>query len=92
MIKILKWVGFLESISGWELVGPDMGPNYPKQEIPNTLSTSQTSVIASENGTIYTWDDYQQLYIDYLKSGGSPLQGFTKYNIDIVIDFLSENT
>ena len=28
---------FIESISGWEIIGTHMGPGYPEQKIHNTL-------------------------------------------------------
>jgi hypothetical protein len=42
------------------------------------------------NNTIYTLDDYNQLYQDYLKAGGGPLNGFTKENLDKIIVSLQE--
>lgn len=89
MRKIKKWKRFTESISGWELVGQhSMGPAYPEQVLQTTLSTEDTELIEGIDGVIYTYDDYQNLYQDYLKKGGSPLEGFTKSNLDLVIDFL----
>ena len=75
-----------ESISGWELVGQHvMGPAYPEQELAVTLSSSDTEVLMGFDGNIYTYDGYQILYQEYLKKGGSPLNGFTKSNLDSVI-------
>ena len=57
----------------------------------NTISSSDTSVIFSDiNNTIYTLDDYNQLYQDYLKAGGGPLNGFTKENLEKIIVSLQE--
>ncbi len=82
---IIKYKNFLEAISGTELVG-HMGPNYPDQKIPNTLNISHTSILFSETTCqFYTHDDYQSLYIKYLKSGGSPLSGFNLENLETVI-------
>ena len=84
-MKIKKWKEYNESISGLELVGQHMGPNYPEQDLPVTLSQSNTQVAEGIDGNIYTYDDYETLYQDYLKSGGKPLDGFTKENLDIIL-------
>ena len=81
-MKIKK---FKEAISGWELIGKDMGLNYPQQNIPNTISTHHTEVVLGIDGNLYTHDDYQSLYQDYLKSGGTPLNGFSKGNLDVIL-------
>lgn len=86
-MKIKKWKKFIESISGWELVGK-MGPNYPEQVLHNTITSKETSVICGIDDIIYTYDDYQDLYQDYLKNGGTPLDGFTKINLDTVLTFI----
>jgi hypothetical protein len=90
-MKIKRFNQF-ESISGWELVGQHvMGPGYPEQELAVTLSTSDTEVLMAFDGNMYTYDDYQSLYQDYLKKGGNPLQGFSKENLNTVIKKISNN-
>ena len=71
-------------------VGP-MGPNYGSTKLRNnTISTDDTDVIYSEiTSNIYTYNDYQQLYQDYLKKGGKPLFGFNQENLDIVLSALN---
>jgi hypothetical protein len=72
-------------------VGP-MGPNYPSQELRNTIDQRSTDVIYSEiDSKIYTYDDYQQAYQDYLKKGGKPLQGFNQENLTTVLTFKNED-
>lgn len=84
MIKLYK--KFIESISGTELVGNhSIGPNYPEQKLTNTLSQSDTQILIGSDGILYTFDDYQDLYNNYLKSGGEILDGFSKLNLDIII-------
>lgn len=85
-MRIKKFNNFSESISGWELIGQHtMGPNYPEQKLPVSLSQSDTQVLMGIDDELYTYDDYQDLYQDYLKNGGSPLDGFNKENLDIVL-------
>jgi hypothetical protein len=84
-MKIKKFNDFKESISGWELIGQHMGPGYPEQKLPTTLSQSDTEILMGYNGELYTYDDYQDLYQNYLKDGGSPLDGFNKKNLDTVL-------
>ena len=69
-------------------VGP-MGPNYGSTKLRNTtLSTSNTEVIYSEiTSKIYTYDDYMEVYGDYLKRGGKPLHGFNQENLTTVLTF-----
>jgi hypothetical protein len=87
MIK--KWNKFSESISGWELVGKDMGPNYPEQKLPNSLDSSDTTVIQGIDGNLYTLDQFQDVYNLYLKmSGKENLSDFNRKNLDILLYFL----
>jgi hypothetical protein len=72
-----------EAISGTELVG-SIGPGYGRTEIPNTITNHDTKIIDLD-GTFYTTDDYNELYIEYLKKGGTPLFGFNKENLMKVI-------
>ncbi len=78
-----------EEISGTEMVGP-VGPAYGETRIQNkTISDKYTTVIFSDiDGKFYSIDDYQDLYQNYLKSGGSPLDGFSKKNIDRILSTL----
>jgi hypothetical protein len=49
-----------------------------------------TDVIFSDLfGKAVTYDDYQNLYNDYLKKGGTPLQGFNLENLDKVLGVLN---
>lgn len=81
-----------EEISGTELVGP-VGPAYGETRLQNkTINSFDTNVIYSDlDSKIYTIDEYNDLYQDYLKVGGKPLDGFTKENIDIILGFLQTN-
>jgi len=90
-MKIKNWFQFLESISGWELVGQHMGPAYPEQKLPVTLSPSSTEVLMDKDGNFYVYDDYQSLYQDYLKKGGKPLEGFNNNNLQIVLDLINQS-
>jgi len=87
MIK--KHLKSFESISGWELVGKDMGPNYPQQKLPNSIDKSDTTVIEGSDGNIYTLDQFQDIYNLYLKMGGKEnFSDFNKENLDILITFI----
>lgn len=81
-----------EEVSGTELVGP-VGPAYGETRIQNkTINGHHTNLIQSEiSGEVFSIDDYNQLYHDYLKQGGKPLHGFSKENIDTIVSFLQEN-
>ena len=85
-MKILKYKQFFEELSGTELVAP-IGPNYGSQELRNTIDQRSTEVLYSEiTSEIYTYDDYQTLYMDYLKIPGSkPLSGFSSENLNTVL-------
>ena len=91
-MKIKTFDNFINEVSGTELVGKEMGMGFGTTPLDNnTISSSDTSVIFSDiNNTIYTLDDYNQLYQDYLKSGGNPLNGFTKENLEKIIVSLQE--
>ncbi len=89
-MKIKNYKSFLEAISGWELVG-HMGPNYGEQENSPMKKTGMTDVLYSDTfDRMVTYDDYQSLYNDYLKKGGSPLQGFNLENLDKVLGVLND--
>lgn len=89
MIK--KFLDFIkEEISGTELVGA-MGPAYGETGLQNkTISAHQTNVVEGMDGKFYTEDEFNELYHEYLKFGGGPVTGFTKENIDFMLDFLQE--
>jgi len=85
-MKIKKFNDFILEVSGTELVGP-IGPAYGEVRLQNkTVSSRHTNVIYSDlDGKIYTIDMYQDIYQDYLKKGGKPLEGFSKENIDTIL-------
>ena len=84
MIK--KFKDFKEAV----IVGP-IGPAYGDTHLPNkTIDGHDTSVIYSEmSGRIWTEDEWNDLYVGYLKAGGKPLNGFSKENIEFVLDFFN---
>lgn len=89
MKHLVKYTLF--ELSGTELVG-HMGPNYGDQKIPNTIGTEDTEVLYSESDDkFYTKDDYDNLYNDYLKTGGkdTTLSNFTKENLDKILSLLN---
>ena len=89
-MKIKRYISFLESISGTELIG-HMGPNYGEEENSPLKKAGMTDVLYSHLfDTIVTYDEYQNLYNDYLKKNGSPLQGFNLENLDKVLVVLND--
>lgn len=92
-MKIKKFYQFNEEVSGTELVGP-VGPAYGETRLQNkTINFHDTNVIYSDldNG-LYTIDEYNNMYSDYLKSGGDPLpNGFNEEDLNIVINFIQNN-
>jgi predicted AAA+ superfamily ATPase len=61
-MKINKWKKFKESISGTTDT-MSFGPNYGDQELKNTISTKDTSLIEGADGVIYDLYKFQDLYI-----------------------------
>lgn len=90
MIK--KWNEFSESISGWELVGKDMGPNYPKSELPNTLSNDDTNILLGMDDNFYTKSDFLELYdeLSKIKKIDFNLKEFNKSNLDTLLKISKE--
>jgi len=81
---------YCEAISGTELMGP-VGPNYGDMILPNTITNSDTGVIFSDiDAKFYTTDEYDELYGEYLKNGGNPINDpvFNKGNLEEVLAFL----
>lgn len=89
-MKIKKFKQYSESISGTELIG-HMGPNYGEWISPNTISSSDTNLIHSDiDDKFYNEDDYNEIYNEYLKKGGKPIQGgFNRENLNGIIHFLN---
>jgi hypothetical protein len=88
MIK--SWKAFTEA-SGTEDLG-SLGPASHRTQQPITLDRGDTEVVYTElTGVIYTFDQYDQMYNDYLKIGGSPLFGFNKGNLETVLTELDRN-
>lgn len=75
-----------EEVSGTELIGP-MGPGYGETGLQNkTVTSHDTNVIFCDlDSKFYTIDDYNNIYEDYLKKGGKPLDGFSLENIIEII-------
>jgi hypothetical protein len=89
-MKIRNFKSFLEAISGTELVG-HMGPNYGEEDNSPMIKSGIADVVYSDLfGKAVTYDDYQNLYNDYLKKGGTPLQGFNLENLDKVLGVLND--
>jgi len=88
-MKIKKFIHFVNEISGTELVGP-VGPSYGETRIQNkTITDRNTKVIYSDiDDKFYTIDEYNDLYIEYLKKGGKPLNGFSQENLSILLSNL----
>ena len=85
MIK--NWKEYNESISGTEMLG-SFGPGSEREPNKTSSDVLNNEVIYSElTGILYTYDDYNILYGEYLKKGGTPLFGFNKENLEIVISF-----
>jgi hypothetical protein len=87
MIKKFKQF-IINEISGTELVG-NFGPAYGQTGIQNkTLDGSHSAVIYCDlDGNFYTHDTYNDIYNNYLKSGGKPLIGFSLKNIETILQF-----
>ena len=91
-MKIKSFKQFNEEVSGTELVGP-MGPAYGETRLQNkTVSFNDTNVFLSTiDNKFYTIDEYNQLYNDYLKSGGKPLSdGFNRENLDTIVSYFNQ--
>jgi hypothetical protein len=74
-----------EEVSGTELVGY-MGPAYGEQDIPNTINKFHNSVLHSKiTDKIYSLDEYDDLYNEYLIKGGKPLHGYNNENLDLIL-------
>jgi hypothetical protein len=87
-MKIKNWKWFKEAISGTFDIMP-FGPNSPRQELRNTISSKDTTVIEGSDGVIYDLYKFEDLYNLYLKTGGKELlSDFTKENIDKLIHYL----
>lgn len=88
MIK--RYLQFIKEVNGTELVGP-IGPAYGETRLQNkTITFHDTNIIFSEiDNKFYTIDEYNNLYSEYLKNGGTPLNGFNKENLDTTIIFLN---
>jgi hypothetical protein len=77
-----------EAISGTELVGRHMGPNYPEQD---TDKMPGIRVLFSDSeGRMYTEDEYQDIYNTHLTKGGIPLHGFSIENLEIALNTIRE--
>ena len=76
-----------EEISGTELIGP-VGPAYGETRTQNkTVTSHDTNVIFCElDSKFYTIDDYNNIYQEYLKKGGRPLDGFSIENILTILE------
>lgn len=90
-MKIFNFIEFCnEEVGGVELIG-HMGPNYGEEDNHKMIGPTPADVLRSDTtGKVYTQDEYQQAYFDYLKKGGTPLHGFNKENLETVLSFKPE--
>ncbi len=90
-MKIKSYIEYIKEVSGTELVGP-VGPSYGETRLQNkTISSQHTNVIYSDlDDKFYTVDEYNDIYQEYLKTGGSPLSGFNLENIEIILDRINK--
>ena len=89
---IKKYIEFIEeAISGTEIPsgpGGSFGPAYGETRLQNkTIDFYDTKVILSGiDNKFYTVDEYNELYNNYLKSGGTPFDSeFNKENLDKIL-------
>lgn len=92
-MKIKSFSQFCEAVSGTELVGP-VGPAYGETRLQNkNIFSHHTNVIYSDlDDKFYTIDEYNDIYFEYLKKGGRPLNGFSKENIDKILTHLQDQS
>lgn len=91
-MKYIK--SFKEAISGTEIPeltkGSYFGPAYGDTKSPNTINQNDTKVIFSDiDSKFWTLDDYNNIYQEYLKMGGSPLNGFNIDNLNSILDYIN---
>lgn len=87
MKTIKNYKQFLEAVSG--TLAPVRGPGYPEMELRPTISQMDTNVVF-DDGTdkIYSEDEYDELYRNYLQNGGVPLMGgLNKENLEKILSF-----
>lgn len=103
MTKIKKYADFILEVSGTELVGP-IGPGYGETRLQNKTVNKSHTTLTGVNGVenpnsknsltsdLFFEDDYNQIYNDFLKSGGSQseLTGNKEEDIAFMISFLEE--
>lgn len=89
---ILRYIEFINELSGTELVGP-VGPAYgdinPKN---NTINTSHTDIIYSDiDGSFYSESDFQELRNKYIINfGKKQMIEFNSENIDEMLNYLKQ--
>lgn len=96
-MKIKKFNDFILEVSGTELpTGPggSFGPGFGETRLQNkTVSFHDTNVFLSDiDNKFYTIDEWNNLYNQYLKSGGDPLGDgeFNRENLNTVVSFLNQ--
>lgn len=89
MIK--KFNDYIKEVSGTELVGK-MGPGYGHTTNLDKIDKSKTNVYEID-GHFYTFDDYQDIVNDFLKSGGNinQLSGNVKNDIFYIKSYLEKD-
>lgn len=75
----------LEAANGTDMIGKYELGVVP--HVPSSLSAEDTDIIADTSGNVYSQNEYQDLYFDYLKRGGTPLNGFTQENLLKVLGY-----
>ncbi len=88
MIK--NWKEFNEASGTEEMIS--LGPASHRTQQQVTMDKGDTEMVYTEiTDRIYSFDEYSQLYNDYLKVGGRPLFGFNRTNLDEVLLTLNDH-
>lgn len=102
-MRIRNYLQFIgEEISGTELIGP-IGPAYGETRLQNkTINQTHTATVSTNSvnrnsknsltSGLYLQDDWNELYIQYLKLGGrvEDLTGDTRSDIETMSNFIEE--
>ena len=85
MKRIKDYKKFVEAVSG--TLANVYGPGLPRPEYRNTISSGDTEVLFDDaTDRIYSRDEYDDMYKDYITKGGEPLpDGFNMENLQKVI-------
>lgn len=88
----MKYIKTYEAVNGHEVTVP-FSPAFDRPPLPKINKGDMHVILCRLDDKFYHFDEYQNLYNEYLTMGGTPLDGgsggFTEDNLEAVLTLIN---